>query len=72
MLFANMSQHERWLGSEPVSPALEPSCGRRTLVRASEGGSEVQTACGGDAYQTVRPSFSSSPAGLALSSEWLQ
>ena len=46
--------------------------GTGALVRASEGGSEVQTACDRDAYQTVRPSFSSSLAGLALSSEWLR
>ena len=61
-----------WDQSQSVQ-LWSPPVGTGALVRASEGGSEVQTACGGDAYQTViRPSFSSSPAGLPLSSKWLR
>lgn len=61
-----------WDRSQAVQ-LWSPPVGTGALVWASEGRSEVQTAWGGDAYQTVvRPSFSSSPAGLPLSSEWLR
>lgn len=61
-----------WDQSQSVQ-LWSPPVGTGALIRASEGGSEVQTACGGDAYQSVvRPSFSSSPAGLPLSSKWLR